>query len=374
MTMQIVDLKKQYQLIKQDILNRIEQVLDHSMYIMGPEILELECLLADYVQVKHCVTLANGTDALFIAMMALDIHPGDEIITTPFTFIATAEMIRLYGAVPVFVDIDSRTYNINPTLIEEAITSKTKAIMPVNLYGQCADFDGIDQVAKKHNLVVIEDAAQSFGATYKNRFSCSLGTIGCTSFFPSKPLGCYGDGGACFTDDDELADRIRKIRNHGQNTRYNHITLGLNSRLDSIQAAVLLAKFQLFRSEVGLRQEVARKYNQCLQDHFDIPYIAPYNQSIYSQYTIKVEHRKEVKALLAERGIPTAVHYPLPLHKQPVFQDLPLAQHDLSISEFCATQVISLPCHPYLTDEEIELITSALVETISQGISLESIT
>lgn len=369
--MQFVDLKKQYELIKANVLDRIGNVLDHGIYINGPEIQQLEHQLAEYVKAKHCIAVASGTDALLVAMMALDIRPNDEVITTPFTFIATAEMIRIIGATPVFVDIDPKTYNINPAAIERAITTKTKIIMPVNLYGQCADFDAINQIAAKHNLAVIEDAAQSFGATYKNRFSCNLGTIGCTSFFPAKPLGCYGDGGACFTNDDELADKMRKIRNHGQSSRYHHVILGLNSRLDSMQAAILLAKLELFNTEVKLRQIVAETYNQKLQHYVDIPYIEPYNQSIYAQYTIQVENRNEVQKILHERGIPTAVHYPLPLHKQPIFQCYDWADTDLSISEYSAQRVMSLPFHPYLKEEDIETIASAMAETIGLTAEIE---
>lgn len=362
--MQFVDLKKQYELIKENVLSRIQNVLEHGMYIMGPEIQELEAQLASYVKAKHCIAVASGTDALLVAMMALNIQPGDEVITTPFTFIATAEMIRVIGANPVFVDIDPKTYNINPESIEKAITAKTKIIMPVNLYGQCADFDAINRIAAKHQLNVIEDAAQSFGATYKGRFSCNLSTIGCTSFFPAKPLGCYGDGGACFTDDDELADKMRKIRNHGQSTRYHHVMIGLNSRLDSMQAAILLAKLDLFKREVELRERVAQKYNQALQGCVTLPFIEPHNQSIYAQYTIQVDNRSEVQQKLQEKGIPTAVHYPVPLHKQPVFKDFHCISSDLSVSEFLADRVMSLPFHPYLTDEEIAFVTETLAETV----------
>ncbi|MBA2655127.1 MAG: DegT/DnrJ/EryC1/StrS family aminotransferase [Gammaproteobacteria bacterium] len=362
--MQFVDLKKQYELIKGDVLERITKVLDHGIYIMGPEIQELECKLAEYVKAKHCIAVASGTDALLVAMMALDIGQGDEVITTPFTFIATAEMICVAGATPVFVDIDPQTYNINPALLEQAITSRTKAIMPVNLYGQCADFDAINAIAAKHNISVIEDAAQSFGATYKNRFSCNLGTIGCTSFFPAKPLGCYGDGGACFTDDDELADKMRKIRNHGQSTRYNHVALGLNSRLDTMQAAILLSKLELFYEEVTLREKVAKKYNEKLKSFVAVPFIHPDNTSIYAQYTIQVEDRSQVQKLLLEKNIPTAVHYPVPLHKQPIFQSYDWSNVDLSVSEQAAGRVMSLPFHPYLSDEDIETVVSSIAETL----------
>jgi UDP-2-acetamido-2-deoxy-ribo-hexuluronate aminotransferase len=367
--MQFIDLKKQYELIKGNVLSRIETVLDHGIYIMGSEITELEHRLASYVQANECVAVASGTDALMVAMMALGIQPGDEVITTPFTFIATAEMIRILGANPVFVDINPETYNIDVRAIEQAITPKTKIIMPVNLYGQCADFDQINQLAAEYNLAVIEDAAQSFGATYKGRFSCNLGTINCTSFFPAKPLGCYGDGGACFTNDPELADKMRKIRNHGQSTRYHHVMLGLNSRLDSIQAAVLLAKLEIFPEEVNLRQEVAEKYNRALEGFVSIPYIEPHNKSVYAQYTIQVENRSQIQKFLLEKNIPTAIHYPVPLHKQPIFEYMERSHH-LPVSEFSADRVLSLPFHPYLTDQEINRVTEALTEAIEEELEV----
>lgn len=363
--MQFIDLKKQYQLIEEDVTTRIKKVLEHGVYIMGPEVQELEDRLAKYVGAKHAITLGSGTDALLIALMALGIKPDDEVITTPFTFIATAETIRLLGAKPVFVDINPLTYNIDPASIEQAITPKTKVILPVNLYGQCADYDAINAIATEYDLYVIEDAAQSFGATYKNRSSGNLGTIGCTSFFPAKPLGCYGDGGACFTDDDELADKIRKIRNHGQSTRYNHVILGVNSRLDTLQAAVLISKLDIFDQEVTLRQNIADKYNQALNGSLDIPYVEAYNTSIYAQYTVQVDHRSQVQAALNDQGIPTAVHYPVPLHKQPVFSKDYWGGSDLSKSEYLSARVLSLPFHPYLTDGEIAQITETLIKAIS---------
>lgn len=357
--MQFIDLKKQYQFLQERIKERMAIVFDHGIFIMGPEVTELENKLATYANTRHCVTVASGTDALQVAMMALGIEPGDEIITTPFTFFATAEVIRLVGAVPVFVDIDPRTYNINPKLIEQAITPKTKMILPVNLYGQCADYDVINAIASEYGLFVIEDAAQSFGATYKGRLSCGLGTIGCTSFFPAKPLGCYGDGGACFTNDDELADKMRKIRNHGQSSRYHHVTIGMNSRLDSLQAAILLTKLEVFVEETSLRQYVATSYNQLLQDIVAIPYIEPHNTSIYAQYTVLVEDRPRIQSLLQDQDIPTAVHYPVPLHKQPVFKDYYQERGDLRLSEQLADRVLSLPFHPYLTHDEITKIVQA---------------
>lgn len=354
--MQFIDLKKQYQLIEQDVSTRIKSVLEHGTYVMGPEVYELEQQLAAYVQCKHAIAVGSGTDALLVSLMALNIKEGDEVITTPFTFIATAETIRLLGARPIFVDIDPKTYNIDPDKIEAAITPKTKVIMPVNLYGQCADFDSINAIAKKYGLFVIEDAAQSFGATYKNRRSGNLGTIGCTSFFPAKPLGCYGDGGACFTDDDELADKIRKIRNHGQSERYNHVVLGINSRLDTLQAAILIAKLAIFDQEVKLRQDVAHTYNKLLPTFLQKPYIEPHNTSIYAQYTIQVEDRAQVQSTLNENGIPTAVHYPVPLHRQPVFCKEYAEDVCFPHADSLAYKVLSLPFHPYLTLSEIELI------------------
>lgn len=361
--MQFIDLKAQYQKIQSNIQERINRVLEHGIYIMGPEIHELELQLANFAKAKHCITVGNGTDALMIAMMALNIAPGDEVITTPFTFIATAEMIAILGAKPVFVDVDPKTYNINPALIEKAITPKTKAILPVNIYGQCADYEAIKAIAKQYNLAIVEDAAQSFGSTYKNRPSCSLGTISCTSFFPAKPLGCYGDGGACFTDDDVLADQMRKIRNHGQSTRYHHVTLGLNSRLDSLQAAVLLAKLEIFDNEVKMRQKAAKIYDEKLRNYFEIPFIEPHNQSVYAQYTIQVDSRTQMQQHLQEQGIPTAVHYPVPLHKQPVFQHLSCNQ-SFPVSENLSQRVMSLPFHPYLHEQDIEKITDAVIATM----------
>ncbi|MBU0744561.1 MAG: DegT/DnrJ/EryC1/StrS family aminotransferase [Gammaproteobacteria bacterium] len=357
--MQFIDLNSQYERIKKSIDQKIHQVLDHGQYIMGPEIKELEDKLAAFVGVRHCIGVANGTDALLIAMMALGISSGDEVITTPFTFIATGEMIVLLGAKPIFVDIDLRTYNIDITKIEAAITPKTKAIMPVSIFGQCADFDVINSIAAKHKIPVIEDGAQSFGATYKGRKSCNLSAIGCTSFFPSKPLGCYGDGGACFTNDDALAKAMREIRIHGQDRRYHHASLGMNGRLDTIQAAVLLAKFEIFPEEVKLRAEIGARYTELLKDHVLTPYIEPFNTSVYAQYTIQIDNRDQVRDKLNQAGIPTAIHYPIPLHKQPIFSDHFSCK--LPVSESVADRVMSLPMHPYLTEKDIQIITQRLV-------------
>lgn len=357
-----IDLKAQQERIKDDLNQRIKKVLDHGQYIMGPEVAELEEKLATYVGVKHCIGVSNGTEALFIAMMALGIKQGDEVITTPFTFIATAEMIALLHAKPVFVDIDPRTYNIDPAKIEAAITGKTRAIMPVSLYGQCADMNPINELAAKYNLAVIEDAAQSFGATYKGRKSCGLSTIGCTSFFPSKPLGCYGDGGACFTDDDELAGKMKQIRVHGQDRRYHHPIIGVNGRLDTLQAAILLAKWEVFAEEVKQRGEIGAKYTELLKEAASIvtPYIEPFNTSVYAQYTVQVENRDEVQKKLNEAGIPTAVHYPIPLNLQPAFADLKQGEGSFPVAERAAKRVMSLPMGPDLGREDMDSIVTNL--------------
>jgi UDP-2-acetamido-2-deoxy-ribo-hexuluronate aminotransferase len=362
--MQFIDLKAQYLRISDNIQKRIQDVLLHGKYIMGPEIDELEEKLAQYAGVKHCITVGNGTDALLVAMMALGVKPGDEIITTPFTFIATAEMIQLLGAVPVFVDIDPKTYNIDTTLIEEVITPRTKAIMPVNLYGQCAEYDHIHAIARKHKLAVIEDAAQSFGATYKGKRSCSLGDISCTSFYPPKPLGCYGEGGACFTNDTSLATKLQSIRNHGQTRRYHHPILGLNSRLDTIQAAILLSKLEIFDQELAQRFRIADLYQHLLTGKVITPFIAPGNTCVFAQYTIQVSNRTRVQKRLDEEGIPTVVHYPTPLHQQPVFAGLK-AGMSLRKAEHASKHVMSLPFHPYLDEVTLTKIVDRVLTVVS---------
>lgn len=289
--MQFIDLKKQYKLIEQDILRSIQTVLEHGQYIMGPEISKLEQQLAEFLGVKHVIVNSSGTDALLMALLALDIQPGDEVITSPFSFFASAEVIALCQAKPVFVDIDPVTYNIDPAKIEAKISARTKAIMPVSLYGQCADMEPINRIAQKYGLPVIEDAAQSFGATYHGVYSGALSTIGCTSFFPSKPLGGYGDSGACFTNDDVLAEKLFEIRNHGQNVRYCHSRIGINGRMDTIQAAILLEKLKLFPDEIVMRQRVAQRYEELLSPFVKTPTIMPGNVSVYAQYTIEVPNR-----------------------------------------------------------------------------------
>jgi UDP-2-acetamido-2-deoxy-ribo-hexuluronate aminotransferase len=346
--MEFIDLKAQQTRIKEQLDEAIQRVLAHGRYIQGPEVRELEERLAAYAGSRHCITVGNGTDALQIAQMALGIGPGDEVITPGFSFIAPAETAALLGARPVFVDIDPRTYNIDPALIEAAITPRTKAIIPVSLFGQCADMDAVNAVAQDHGIVVIEDAAQSFGASYKGRKSGNLSTIACTSFFPSKPLGCYGDGGAIFTDDDELAEDMRRIARHGQDRRRNHhLRIGVNSRLDTLQAAILLAKLEIFDEEIELRQRVAGRYDELLQAAgiATAPYIEPHNVSVYAQYTVRVQDRSAVQARLGEAGIPTAVYYPLPLSRQPAVVD---SDCRLPVAVEAAEQVIGLPMHPYL--------------------------
>ncbi len=365
--MQFIDLKTQYQRIKEDVNQRIQAVLEHGCYINGPEIAELEQQLAAYVGAKHAVGVSSGTDALLVAMMALDIGHGDEVITTPFSFFATVETICLLGAKPVFVDIDPQTYNIDPAGIEAAITDKTKGIITVSLYGQVADMDAVNSIAAKHNIPVIEDAAQSFGAVYKDKQSCNLSTIACTSFFPAKPLGAYGDAGGCFTNDDALEQRMRQIRNHGQEQRYYHGRVGINGRLDSIQAAILQSKLAIFSDEVKARQQVANRYDEQLKNIVRTPTVLEHNTSIYAQYTIEVDNREQVLAQLKDQGIPTAVHYPLALHQQPAMAHLGYNTGDFPIAEAAANRVMSLPMHPYLTEEQQQQIVDALISVVTSA-------
>ena len=357
--MEFIDLAAQQQRIKSEIDANIQKVLTHGKYILGPEVAELEEKLATYTGAKYCITCANGTDALQIALMALGIGPGDEVITPGFTYIATAETVALLGAKPVYVDVYENTYNLNVELLEAAITDKTKAIIPVSLYGQCADFDGINAIAAKHNIPVIEDGAQSFGASYKGRKSGNLTTISCTSFFPSKPLGCYGDGGAIFTSDDELAQIIRQIARHGQDRRYHHIRVGVNSRLDTLQAAILLPKLAILDDEMRLRQEVAANYQRLFTEvgFTATPYIEAHNISAYAQFTVRVPNRDAVQAKLKEAGIPTAVHYPIPLNKQPAVASDAI----LPVGDKVAEEVMSLPMHPYLSLEASTIVTKHLI-------------
>lgn len=363
--MQFIDLKKQYSLIEKEVLEGIKAVLNHGQYIMGPEIGKLEQQLADFVGVKHAIVNSSGTDALLMALMALGIQPGDEVITTPFSFFATAEVICLCQAKPVFIDIDPLTYAMDPELLEAAITNKTKAIIPVGLYGQCADYDAINKIAEQYGIPVIEDAAQSFGATYKGRSSCSLTTIGCTSFFPSKPLGGYGDSGACFTNDDDLARLLVELRIHGQNARYSHSHVGINGRMDTIQAAILIEKMNIFPDEIVMRQRVAKRYDQMLSECVKTPFIYEHNTSVYAQYTIEVENRDSFQKHMNSLGIPTAVHYPIAMHQQQALNHLNYKVGDFPFSEAACQRVISLPMHPYLQEDEQLKVVSAVKNALA---------
>jgi UDP-2-acetamido-2-deoxy-ribo-hexuluronate aminotransferase len=359
--MDFIDLKTQYRRLKPSVDARIHKVLEHGQYVMGPECTELEQKLAAYVDSKHCIGVASGTDALLIALMALGIGPGDEVITVPFTFFATAEMIALIGAKPVFVDVDRRTYNMDPDKLEAAITPRTRAIMPVSLYGQCADLDAINLIACNHGLPVIEDAAQSFGAVYQGRRSCGLSTFGATSFFPSKPLGCYGDGGALFTDDDRLAQAAREIRVHGQSARYTHTRLGVGGRMDTLQCAVVLAKLERFEWELQRRAELGARYQRLLAGVEQVAVRSDRN-SVFAQFTVMVDHRAAVQAALTAAGVPTAVHYPRPLHHQPAYA-AHCCPECCPVSTRLAARVLSLPMSADLTEADQDRVVAALRAT-----------
>lgn len=354
--MEFIDLKKQYQLYKKEIDEAIHKVLDHGHFILGREVQEIEQILADYVGVKHCLTVSSGTDSLMIALMALEIGPGDEVITSPFSWISTTEVIKLVGATPVYVDITPEDYNIDVAQIEAAITPKTKAIMPVSLFGQMPDYAAINQIASKYGLPVIEDGAQSFGATQKGKKSCGVTAIGSTSFFPAKPLGCYGDGGALFTNDSALHRKMQAIRTHGAISRYDHILLGLNGRFDTMQAAVLLAKFPHFPAEVTARERIGARYSALLQDLCVTPKIMPGNTHVYAQYTIAVPNREELSQRLKSKGIPNGVYYPKGIHEYAVFADEKFPVGSLPVVEKVSREVLSLPMHPWLTEQSQDFI------------------
>ena len=364
MSIPFIDLKAQYHAIKPSIDARIQKVLDHGRYIMGPEVRELEERLEAYTGARHCITAASGTEALLITLMALGVRPGDEVITTPFTFVATAEVIALLGAVPVFVDIEPDTCNIDAGKIAAAITSKTKAIMPVSLYGQPADMDAINAIAAHHgDIPVIEDAAQSFGAEYKRRKSGNLSTIGCTSFFPSKPLGCYGDGGAIFTNDNALATIMREIRIHGQERRYVHTRIGVGGRMDTLQCAIVLAKLERFDWEIEQRLKIGARYNEMLAGRVPAVIQRLDRTSVFAQYTVLVENRQQVQEKLKNAGIPTAVHYPMPLNEQPAYKQF-CCPDCTPVSRQLASLVMSLPMAPDLDATVQENIVQALIEAV----------
>lgn len=365
--MDFIDLKSQYAALRDNINTRIQKVLDHGQYILGPEVKEMEEALVAYTGAKHCISVASGTEALLICLMAMDLQPGDEVITSPFTFAATAEMIVLAGGVPVFVDIEPGTANIDPTLIEAAITKKTKAIMPVSLYGQVADMDAINAIAARHGLAVIEDAAQSFGASYQGKKSCNLSTFGCTSFFPSKPLGCYGDGGAIFTSDDKLAQACREIRTHGQSQRYLHTRIGVGGRMDTLQCAVVLGKLDRFEWEIRRRLELGDAYRAKLSaaiPGLQLLEVKGDRDCVWAQYTVFVDDREAVQARLKAAGVPTAVHYPRPLHHQPAYAKYGKPD-DCPHSVAAAKRVMSLPMSADLSEEQQDRVVAALAQALA---------
>jgi len=384
--MQFIDLATQQKRIRKQIEKNIMAVLDHGKYIMGPEVAEIEQRLAAYVGVKHAIGCSSGTDALLMALMAYDVGPGDAIFTTPFTFIATAEVISLLGATPVFVDIDPDTFNLSPTELDKAISAlkendptiyplpaaagqglQPKGIMPVDLFGLPADYDSINAIAKDHGLFVIEDAAQSFGAEYNGKKACSLADIACTSFFPAKPLGCYGDGGMCFTDNDDLADLMNSVKIHGQGTdKYNNVRIGINGRLDAFQAAVLNAKFDIFPGEVKLRDKVARQYNQLIEKSgcgLVTPKMSDGYKSVWAQYSVLArddKHRSELQDKLKNENVPSAIYYSKPLHIQTAFKNLGYKLDDFAVSLDFSTRIFSLPMHPYIQKKDQERIVQFL--------------
>lgn len=359
MDVPFIDLKAQYERVEKEVNAGIQRVLAHGKYIMGPEIGEFENKLAEFCGVKHAITCSNGTDALSLGLMAYDVGPGDAVFTTPFTFFATAETIALTGATPVFVDIDPRTFNIDPKELlrqVERVVSEGKlnprGVMPVNLFGLAPDFDKIDEVAKKHNLFVIEDTAQGFGGEYKGRISGSLGDISATSFFPAKPLGCYGDGGAVFTNDDDLADKMKSLRVHGQGVdKYDNVRIGLNARFDTLQAAIMLPKLEIFPNEIRLRQNVAERYNEALKSLVETPYVPEGYKSVWAQYSVLSDDREPLQDALKKEGIPSVIYYRIPCHLSKAFEHLGYKTGDMPESERAATRIFSLPMHPYVEDD-----------------------
>ncbi len=366
---QFIDLQAQQDLIREKINERINRVLDHGKYIMGPEVQELEEVLTNYVGAKYCVSCASGTDALLMALMAYDVGAGDVIFTTPFTFIATAEVISLLGATPVFVDIDPGTFNIDPAKLRETIFNrinnnghtKPRGIIAVDLFGQPADYNEINKIAAEFDLFVIEDAAQSFGAEYQGNNACGLADVGTTSFFPAKPLGCYGDGGAIFTDNEEVANLLASIRVHGKGLhKYENARIGINGRLDTMQAAILLAKLEIFDNEIKLRNEVAKRYSELLPRSLKTPVVKPDRLSAWAQYSILADDRDKIMAKLKINNIPTAIYYPKPLHLQDAFSDLGFKAGDFPVSEEVVSRIFSLPMNPYLEKGQQEFIAESI--------------
>jgi len=362
--MQFIDIKRQYLSYKEEINQAIQSVLDSGQFIMGEQVQQLEAALASYVGVKHCIAVSSGTDSLLIALMALGIGPGDEIITVPFTFISTSEVIQFLGAKPVFVDIDAKTFNLDVNQLEQAVTRQTKAILPVNLFGQMADYRAINAIAKLYNLPVIEDGAQSFGASQQGKKSCSTTTIGSTSFFPAKPFGCYGDGGALFTNDDPLAEKMRAIRVHGSLSKHEHPWLGMNGRFDTLQAAILLAKFPHYAKELKARARIAKEYSLALKEWVEVPNVLEGNVHVYSQYTIRSPMRDQIAKNLKKEGVPTAIYYPKCLHEQPVFKQLGFTTGSFPVAEKSAREVLSLPMHPWLSVKEQQRVVAAVAKSL----------
>lgn len=368
--MQFIDLGAQQQRIRPSLDARMAAVLAHGQYILGPEVAELETDLAARAGVGHCIGVANGTDALQLALMALGVGYGDEVITPAFSYAAAAEVIALLGATPVLVDVDPVSFNVEPAAVRAAINDRTRAIIAVDLFGQCADYDALTEIAVGRNIAVIEDAAQSFGATFRGRKAGSLGSIATTSFFPSKPLGCYGDGGACFTDDDDLAALLRSIRAHGQAERYHHVRVGVNARLDTLQAAILLAKLEVFDEEVELRESVAQRYHALIGDAglaeagVMVPTVEQGSTSVWAQYTIRVPNRTDVVAEMKAAGVPTTIHYPRALHQQQAFDGRAILPAAVPHSEKAAAEVLSLPMHPYLTEADQAKVVAALAAAV----------
>lgn len=362
MQIPFIDLKTQYETYKEEINKEVLGVLESTQFILGPQVTKLEEDLAKFTGAKHAMVCSSGTDALLLALMAYDIKAGDEVITTPFTFIATAEVIALLGAIPVFVDICDKNYNIDTSKIEEKITPRTKAIMPVSLYGQCSNMREINEIANKYNIPVIEDACQSFGAEFEGQKSCNLSSIGCTSFFPSKPLGCYGDGGALFCNDDALAQKIRTLLNHGQEERYKHKLIGINGRLDALQAAILNVKLRYFEDEIEKRIAIGKRYTELLKDSDEVmpPYVFENRTSVYAQYSVLCKDRESLSKKLNDAGVPTAVHYPIPLHLQEAFEYLGYKEGDFPISERVGKAIMSLPMSPFLTTEQQDFVVQTI--------------
>jgi UDP-2-acetamido-2-deoxy-ribo-hexuluronate aminotransferase len=369
MQVPFIDLKTQYKALKNEIDSGIQKVLDHGAYVNGPEVVECEKKLAEFVGTKYALTAASGTDALLIPMMALGIGPGDEVITTAFSFIATAETIVLAGATPVYVDIDPKTFNMDVSKIEAAITPKTKAIAPVSLYGQVADMDEINALAKKHNLFVLEDSAQSFGAMYKGKRSCNLSIVGGTSFFPAKPLGCYGDGGAIFTNDEKLHIAMKEIREHGSEVRYYHTRLGVNGRLDTLQCAIILAKMQRYPWEIEQRNRVAKRYSQAFASikakDFSFPFVHEHNTSVWAQYTLTVSDRAAFIKTLGESGVPTSVHYPRIMPDQPWYAKHGGRVHgDVTRARWAADHCVSLPMYPDMDEKTQDYVIEKVIQAL----------